>query len=140
MYIFTVRKGSLGQGSIFTPVCHSVHRVGDGWYPSIHCRWYPSMPCSRRVCYPSMHCSRGDVCYPSISCSWGVPAPWVGVCSRGVCSGEWVSAWSGGVYCHGGLLPEVPGGEPPGRLLLRAVRILLECILVLSVISSSLFH
>ena len=24
----------------------------------------------------------------------------------------------------------VPGGDPPGRLLLRAVRILLECILV----------
>ena len=35
----------------------------------------------------------------------------------------------------GGLLlgvsdPGVPGGDPPGRLLLRAVRILLECILV----------
>ena len=29
-------------------------------------------------------------------------------------------AWSGGV----------PGGEPPGRPLMRAVRILLECILV----------
>ena len=30
----------------------------------------------------------------------------------------------------GGLLLGVPGGDPPGRLLLRAVRILLECILV----------
>ena len=26
--IFTARKRSLGQGNIFTPVCHSVHRVG----------------------------------------------------------------------------------------------------------------
>ena len=49
---------------------------------------------------------------------------------RGVCSG-------------GGLLPEVSAGggcleeTPPGRLLLRAVRILLECILVF--FSSSLF-
>ena len=28
-----------------------------------------------------------------------------------------------------------PGGDPPGRLLLRAVRILLECILVIKTIS-----
>ena len=38
-------------------------------------------------------------------------------------------AWSRGVV-HG---PRgVHGGDPPGRLLLRAVRILLECILVQS--------
>ena len=41
-------------------------------YPSMHCRWYPSMPCSRSRgggCYPSMHCRW----YPSMSCSrsWG---------------------------------------------------------------------
>ena len=32
VHIFTARKRSLGQGNIFTPVCHSVHR-GDvrGW-------------------------------------------------------------------------------------------------------------
>ena len=34
----------------------------------------------------------------------------------------------------GCLVPGVPGGEPPGRLLLWAVRILLECILLLSVL------
>ena len=28
--IFTARKRSLGQGNIFTPVCHSVHRGGVG--------------------------------------------------------------------------------------------------------------
>ena len=37
----------------------------------------------------------------------------------------------GGCLVPGGLvLGGVPGGDPPGRLLLRAVRILLECILV----------
>ena len=53
-------------------------------------------------------------------------------------------AWSQGRGClvPGGVVPVglvlvggawsqgVPGGDPPGRLLLRAVRILLECILV----------
>ena len=32
----------LGQGCVFTGVCDSVHR-GGGCYPSMHCRWYPSM-------------------------------------------------------------------------------------------------
>ena len=55
--------------------------------------------------------------------SRGVPAPgdaWSrgGACSRGVPA-------LGGARSGG-----VPGGDPPGRLLLRAVRILLECILV----------
>ena len=48
----------------------------------------------------------------------------VSVCSQGG------STWSGGVSA-----PGVPGGDPPGQLLLRAVRILLECILVLKEIS-----
>ena len=30
--LFTARKGSLGQGNVFTPVCHSVHR-GRGVCP-----------------------------------------------------------------------------------------------------------
>ena len=29
--IITARKRSLGQGNIFTPVCHSVHRGGHAW-------------------------------------------------------------------------------------------------------------
>ena len=38
----------------------------------------------------------------------------------------------GGGLLLGGSAPRgVPGGDPPGQLLLRAVRILLECILVL---------
>ena len=43
--------------------------------------------------------------------------------SRGGGAWSWVG-W-GGAWSWG-----VPGGDPPGRLLLRAVRILLECILV----------
>ena len=31
--IFTARKRSLGQGNVFTPVCHSVR---GGWLPSMH--------------------------------------------------------------------------------------------------------
>ena len=55
-----------------------------------------------------------------------------GVWSRG---GSGVSAPGGGdVCCSGG----VPGGDPPpGRPLLRAVRILLECILVKSITKST---
>ena len=71
--IITARKLSLGQGNIFTSVCHSVHR---GWYPSMHC----SGGCAIPACLAA--------------------------------GGAW---WR----------------PPPGRLLLRAVRILLECILVL---------
>ena len=47
----------LGQGYVFTRVCDSVHREGipaclaaglqGVCYPSMHCRWYSSMPCSR---------------------------------------------------------------------------------------------
>ena len=78
-----------------------------GCYPSMHCRWYPSMTC--RGCYPSMHCRW----YPSMPCRGSAPRG--GVCSGGV---------------------PAPGGawwRPAGWLLLRAVRyrILLECMLVL---------
>ena len=66
-------------------------------------------------------------------CSWGVSARG-GVCSRGVSAPGEVCSW--GVCSWGGLLGGLcswggAGGDPPGRPLLRAVRILLECILVL---------
>ena len=54
------------EGYAFTRVCDSVHRGG---YSSIHCRWYPSMPCSRgRVPTRGGVCDRGSLL-------WGVPAP-----------------------------------------------------------------
>ena len=46
----------------------------------------------------------------------------------GACSGRGVGVWS----WDGCQLRGVPGGDPPKKLLLRAVRILLECILVVS--------
>ena len=74
---------------------------------------------------------------PGLGGAWsgGVPGPggawsggiysWRGAWSRGdICSRG--GAWSWGVPCLG-----VPSGETPGRPLLRAVRILLQCILVL---------
>ena len=90
-FIFTAHKRSLGQGNIFTPVCHSVNRRGV--------------------------CSQGG----------GVPAPrGVGCLLLGggclVPGGvwSWVGVWSQGVS---GRRP------PPGRLLLRAVRIYWNVIL-----------
>ena len=109
--IFAARKRSLGQGNIFAPVCHAVHR--------------------------------GGCLVPGGSAPGGVPVP------RGLLLGD---AWSrggstpGGGACSqgvpglGDLLPggvPGPGGrgllrgclvETPRRVLLRAVRILLECI------------
>ena len=75
-----------------------------GWYPSMHCRWYPSMPCSRGCAIPAC-LAAGGCLVPGGACSQGVPV--LGVRSQGV--------W-----------------RPPRsrRLLLRTVRILLECILV----------
>ena len=88
------------EGYVFTRVCDSVH--GGVCYPSMHCRWYPSMPCSRGdVCYPSMHCRW----YPSMPCSRGGLLR-EGVCSRGVCS-------QGGCLLRGGACSggrSAPGG------------------------------
>ena len=62
--------------------------------------------------------SRGVVCSGG---AWSQGVPGLG----GSATGGWV-AWSWGVPGPGGCLVE----NTPGRLLLRAVRILLECILV----------
>ena len=37
LIVITARKRSLGQGNVFTPVCHSVHNCG-GWLPTMHHR------------------------------------------------------------------------------------------------------
>ena len=87
--------------------------------------------------------------FTGVCLSTGGGGAWSGgVCSRegawsgGVCS--WGDAWSGGMPCLGGLLqggglllgaawyPSMHWGRRPRerRLLLRTVRILLECILV----------
>ena len=88
-------RNEVCEGYVFTPVCQSFcsQVVGGGWYPSMHCRWYPSMPCSRSPVggwYPSMPCRLpgphprgklrgirpGGSPGPQGGCLlWGVPAP-----------------------------------------------------------------
>ena len=34
--VFIARKRSLGQGNVFTPVCHSVHRRGSAFRGDLH--------------------------------------------------------------------------------------------------------
>ena len=100
---------SCGQGYVFLLVS-VILLMGGGFYPSMHCRWYPSMPCSRSV--------GGGVSQHALQVSRPTP--------KGEVEGDQVQAHSqGGSW----------GGSSPGpgsrRLLLRTVRILLECILVL---------
>ena len=70
----------------------------------------------------------------------GVPAPGGGGCLLLGVGLLWGDACSGGGACSGGSAHGgVPGGDPPGRPLLRAVRILLECILVVFVVCQPVF-
>ena len=85
-----------------------------GWYPSMHYRWYPSMPCSRSPggWYPSMPCSLQGGC----------PGPHPGGKLRGLARG--VSRPTlGGLQAHtgrvsrttpGGVSRPTPGGGSPG--------------------------
>ena len=123
-HIFTACKRSLRR-LYFTRVCHSVHRdgvpaLGGGvscpggvWSGGCLVRGVPALGGCLVL---GVACSRGG------ACSWGCLVP------EGSSPG-------------GCLLWGVPGGEPPRWLLLRAVRILLECILVMKVLKSkNFFH
>ena len=95
----------LGRGGVYAVKCVcwksqgilSVQKSGNpglstgegGWYPSMHCRWYTSIPCSR--------------------------------------GGLQAHTWEGGCVSQHALRQ-----TPRGRLLLRAVHILLECILLVN--------
>ena len=107
MLFFAARKRSLGQGDIFAPVCHSVHK-GEylGTYtPGSY------IPCPLRQVHPP-----GQV-YPLPPQAGRPPGrytPWAGTPSRA---------------------GTPPTGTPPGNACWdtfnkREVRILLECILV----------
>ena len=100
------------------PVCP---KCGGGGYPNMHCRWYPSMPCSRGIFRPT---SRGKV-EDSGQEGFSRPTPgglqahtW-GV-SRPTSKGGVSRPTPGGVFQH------VLRWTPP----LWTVHILLECILV----------
>ena len=47
LFIFTARKRSLGQGNIFTPVCHSVHRGGG--LPQCMLGYHPTTAGTRHI-------------------------------------------------------------------------------------------
>ena len=87
---------------------------GEWWYPSLPCRWYPSMPCM------------------------GGPGPHPGGKLRGLTRGISRPTPGGSPGPHpGGCVSQHTLRQTPllrGRLLPRAVRILLECILVLNVL------
>ena len=140
-YITTAHKRSLGQGNIFRSVCQEFCPQG-GWYPSMHCRWYLSMPCMSPGPHP-----RGKL----RGLAWGSPGPHPGGKLRCLASGGLQAHTWGGLQAHTGwgvsrptpgrVSRPTPGGwvsqhalrqTPPRnrRLLLQAVRILLECILV----------
>ena len=78
--------------------------MGGVCYPSMHCRWYPSMPCSRSPggCYPSMHCRW----CPSIPCSRSPGGLLLGGCLLlgGVCSQGRCLLWGGVAFCYALLL------------------------------------
>ena len=68
--LITAHKRSLGQGNVFTPVCHSVHRGKGDWLPSMH------------------HMTRG-VCIQGVSCIGGLhPGSWEGLHLGGLHRGE----------------------------------------------------
>ena len=121
--IITARKRSLGQGNIFTPVCHSVHRGG--------------IPACIAGSIPTCLAAGGRCAIPACIGEWGVlllgvPGPG-GAWSRGM-PGLGGGSAPGGSAPGGPASRGVPGGDPPpGLLLLRAVRILLECILVCTI-------
>ena len=108
------------EGYVFTPVCQSFCPQGVGWgYPSMHCRWYSSMPCRSPGGSSGPHLGgelrglargvsrltpRGKL----RGLAWGVSRPHPGGCFQahtqgvsrptpgGVCRGSW-GVWPGGI-------------------------------------------
>ena len=87
-------------------ICLSFSSHGGGCYPSMHCRWYPSMPCSRSLggLVPGGACSGGGgllwggLLGGGCACSGGVPAPEGGVETPPkvdcYCCGRYTSYWN----------------------------------------------
>ena len=114
--IFTARKRSLGQGNIFTPVCHSVHGGGV-------CSW-------RGACSWGVPAPGGCLVWGCLLLVGGGACP-RGSASGGACSGVGCllprGLLPGGVCSRGVPAPRevpAPGGawwRPPRQLLLWAV-------------------
>ena len=105
--IFTARKRSLGQGNVFTPVCHSAHggtEVGDGVYVWYHFLCGCLVPCSLGgLCLWSPVPSRGSLSL--VRCSLG------GSLSLFPCSFQGVSLTE--TPLDRGLLDRDPRAETP---------------------------
>ena len=148
--IITAHKRSLGQGNIFAPVCHSVNR---GEYLGRYNPQAGTLPWAGTLLsvHAGIRSTNGWYAFywnafllPPANEVWGKviflhlfvilftggSAPGEGLLQGGACSRG--SACSRGCLLQGGACSwGVPGGEPPGWLLLQTVHILLECILVL---------
>ena len=96
--------------AICLQVCVWTQGVGRGCYPSMHCRWYPSMPCNRSWWGLQAHtqggCGGGSGPGPQPRGSWGGSGP--GPHPRGKLR----------EICPGGLVPSLGGCLVPGALVL----------------------
>ena len=128
---FTARKRSLGKGDVLTGVCHSFLFTGEGdWLPNMHHRshdWgglHPKEVCIQEGVSASRDCLYQVAIFikgclpPGGGLHPGGLPPGRGSVSKGVCLQE---GWSDPLETHGIL------GDTVNK---RAVRILLECILV----------
>ena len=136
--IFTARKQSLGQGNIFTPICHSVHRrrclvpgvpgPGGAWSWGVYL--VPGgVPGPKRGVVILF--TGGGAWSRGCLVPGGVPGPGECTWSQGVCLVP-REGWSGPGYAWSWGEGVWSGGTPSVRLLLRAVHILLECIFVVT--------
>ena len=141
-FIFTTHKRSLGQGNIFAPVCHSVHRgeylgkYTPPWAGTPPCRYTPQAGTpSGQVHTPwvgtppsQVHPTPGR--YPQAGTSPQAGIPWVG-------TPPWAGTPPRQVHPTGQVHPR-EGTHPISvcwdTVNKRAVRILLECILVLWIV------
>ena len=106
--------GVVSQHALQVVSQHALQQVSGGRYPSMPCRCPGPHPGGKfRGIWPD-----GGVCRPT---------------PKGEVEGD----LAGGCLLPGGCLLLGGSGDPPGRLLLWAVRILLECILVASRIKKS---
>ena len=109
-----------GRGAI--PACLAAG-LGGGWYPSMPCRFPGPHPRGKfRGIWPGGG-SPGPHPRGNLRGIWSMPTP----------KGELEGDLAGRVLAPGGCLPRGGGDSNPWLLLLRAVRILLECILIWNV-------
>ena len=73
VHIIAARKRSLGQGNVFTPACHSVHREGVGFPACVTghmtegvCLWWGGWSASRELGRAPQVCRQGEVGRPPL--------------------------------------------------------------------------